>query len=182
MFIVRSMVLNMVLATGRGISQWKFAMLWLVSYVFLLRMPSEALPMARGGEAGDEDVQSVLCLRKGILYLKLKRRKNRPRGSLLSRACTCAASERLCPIHVLWHGFFKDLPVGAQPWAEVSPGDARREIRSVLEVLQVHDAEKYGTHDFRRGHAKVEDRISSSYTVVACILFMSRTCRMLAFH
>ena len=145
--------MNMVLATNRGHSQKLFAMLWLVAYTFLLRVPSEGLPMSRG-EAGDEDGQSVLWLRDNILFLKLKRRKNRQRGSLLSRACTCAASELMCPVHVLWHGFFMHLPVGAQPWASVSPSDARRELRRTLEFLRVPDADMYGTHDFRRGHAK----------------------------
>jgi hypothetical protein len=154
MFIQRSMVMNMVLATNRGHSQRQYAMLWLAAYAFLLRVPSEGLPMSRG-ETGDEEGQSVLWVRKEILYLKLKRRKNRPRGSLLSRACSCAASEVMCPVHVLWHGFFKNLPVGAQPWAGVSPNDAIRELRGTLEFLRVPEANKYGTHDFRRGHAKV---------------------------
>ena len=59
MFIQRSMVMNMVLATNRGHSQRHYAMLWLAAYTFLLRVPSEGLPMARG-ETGDEEGQSVL--------------------------------------------------------------------------------------------------------------------------
>ena len=38
----RTVVVNMVLAVQRGLEDQAFAMLWLVSYLYLLRLPSEA--------------------------------------------------------------------------------------------------------------------------------------------
>ena len=69
MFLQRTAVRNMVLATSKCVEELRFAMLWLVAYTFLLRVPSEvcartvhggrgrfhffscvqALPMCRGG-------------------------------------------------------------------------------------------------------------------------------------
>ena len=54
----------------------RFAALYLVCYVFLLRCPSEALPMVVAGGSAEEDQQSVICL-NGVeqeLVLKLRRR------------------------------------------------------------------------------------------------------------
>ena len=58
------MVFNLVIST----LDKNLAMLWLVSYTFLLRVPSEALPMAKGdadaAAAGNQ--QSVLFLENGV--------------------------------------------------------------------------------------------------------------------
>ena len=48
MFVQRSILFNMVLAVARGLEVSNFAFLWIAAYMFMLRVPSEALPMARG--------------------------------------------------------------------------------------------------------------------------------------
>ena len=151
-----------------------FANLWLMTYAFLLRMPSEALPMARGDVSQPLDEQSVFYLKdSNTVCLKLRCRKNRMRGSTLERTCCCAAFPEMCPVHVLWHGFFAHLAYGEQPWAEISASEARLHLRQTLLKLRVRqclcllgfllrlclhmqfpNAMLYGTHDFRRGHAK----------------------------
>ena len=94
MFIQRTMVRNMFLSAERGLLTVRMAMLWLVSYLFLLRVPSEALPMIRGDSVLAQSNQSTMYLDdEGKLCLKLQRRKNRPGGSLLRRNCSGAA----CP-------------------------------------------------------------------------------------
>ena len=40
--LVRAIVTNMVYSVQRELEEQRFAMLWLVSYLFLLRLPSEA--------------------------------------------------------------------------------------------------------------------------------------------
>ena len=60
----------------------------------------------------------------------------------------------MCPIHVLWHGFFAKLDVGAKPWAQFSAGFANRSLRGALLELKIPNAPSFGTHDIRRGHAK----------------------------
>ena len=64
MFIQGNMVLNMVLAVDKGIESKCMAMLWLVSYTFLLRVPSEALPMVKG----DAVIADASC-EQSVLYL-----------------------------------------------------------------------------------------------------------------
>jgi len=58
----------MLAAVTAGVETESFAMLWLVAYVFLLRLPSEALPMEKG-EASElrPGGQAVICLEVGVL-------------------------------------------------------------------------------------------------------------------
>ena len=60
----------------------------------------------------------------------------------------------LCPVHQLWDKFFKNLEIGEAPWADISPCKLRSVMRECLQRLRVPEALRYGTHDFRRGHAK----------------------------
>ena len=158
MFIQGFMILQLIRAAVKRNRDTEFAMLWLAAYTFLLRVPSEALPMAKGDVILSEwpgTEQSVLCLQdENTLCLKLRSRKNLPRGTVIKRACSCAASVHLCPVHVLWHGFFAKLELGAKPWAHFSAGYANKSLRGALRELKVPHAEIYGTHDIRRGHAK----------------------------
>ena len=100
----------------------------------------------------------------------------------MKRMCSCEGirfgspygEDNLCVVHSLWYGFLANLAVGAQPWAQCSPAQARFDIRDRLRRLQawtavassslcarpaicakVPAAESYATHDFRRGHAQV---------------------------
>ena len=68
MFIQGNMVLNMVLAVDKGLESKSMAMLWLVFYTFLLRVPSEALPMVKGDAvlADASCEQSVLFLENEV--------------------------------------------------------------------------------------------------------------------
>lgn len=157
MFIGKTFVTNMVAAVPRGLEELSFAMLWLLTYVFLLRLPSEALPTCRGEpvSAMASAQQSVIWRDGDDICLRLLRRKNRPHGSgIFRRGCSCAGGKNTCPVHALWDRFFAKLPVGAQPWADVSPNFARERVRAVLRNLDVPNANLYGTQDFRRGHAE----------------------------
>ena len=56
-----------------------------LAYAFLLRLPSEALPLVVGPCS-----ESSSLFREGdTLVLELKRRKNKPKGSRLVRFCIC---------------------------------------------------------------------------------------------
>ena len=197
MFLQRTHVRNMLVAVTRGIKTERFAMLWLMAYVFLLRVPSEALPMEKGkasevpssGQAVfylevskraycialKQPTCRVLCQDAKTVRLDLKSRKNRQAGSVLRRVCCCSSMPEMCPVHVLWHSFFAKLEVGERPWADVSAGDALAHLRETLRLLLVHIAKHirhclpprnsqmqvdgahlFGTHDLRRGHAKVQ--------------------------
>ena len=125
----------------------KEAMLFLASYVFMLRLPSEALPLrARTGSMH-------LTWEGGQVLAVLQRRKNKPAGSRLVRQCWCKSSPMTCPLHVLWK-WAEKAPAGALLFAGVTEHSALVTLRMLLRSLAVPRACEYRTHDFRRGHAK----------------------------
>ena len=89
MWIQRSLVEAM-MTHAIGVPEHRhYATLFLISYAFLLRVPSEALPMVAARPDSIPDTQSALYLDGESLVLKLKSRKNKRAGSTLVRYCTC---------------------------------------------------------------------------------------------
>ena len=129
-----------------------FGTLYLLAYVFLLRLPSEALPAVFCEGAVGSEAQSVLTLEGCELVLRLKRRKNRPGGSTLRRKCWCRSSPTTCPIHVLLPAFQGSQ--GVALFAGITACAALSVLRRLLGELGVAGHEQYGTHGFRRGHAE----------------------------
>ena len=129
-------------------------MLFLVTYVFLLRLPSEALPIVRSGSGlADNGVeQAQIYMEDNTLFLKLAQRKNKPDGSLLRRECWCNDCKFTCPIYVLW-AYFEKLDLGCRPFFGITPACALGTLREMLLTLKIVDAIMYRTHDLRRGHA-----------------------------
>ena len=128
-------------------------MLFLVTYVFLLRLPSEALPIVRGGVGwADNGEQSVVYLENGELCLKLAKRKNKRNGSLLKRACWCSSCKLTCPVHNLWP-FFEEYALGGKPFAGITASKALSKLRAILTAIGMEKATSYRCHDLRRGHA-----------------------------
>jgi hypothetical protein len=153
MFIKKDMLYNLVRRAEPNSRDYEFAMLWLVAYAFMLRLPSEALQIQK--DVGSEftcgnhiylDSSETVCL-------YLSSRKNKLRPSIVKRSCTCAGIAALCPVHELWFGFLEHLEIGHKPWASISPNFARAKLRATLCNIAVPNSELYGTHDFRRGHA-----------------------------
>ena len=144
-FIQRAMVKQLVATASESHVAQLYAMLWRASYVFLLRVPSEALMMRRGGEnvttGPNEWQKSVLFFDESTseLCLKLHRRKNKERGSVLKRVCSCSSgTPELCPVHVLWEKFFKSMEPGTAPWwMGINAGEARTQLRNSLQAMQV---------------------------------------------
>jgi hypothetical protein len=105
MFIQGYMIRQLIMDGEKRRREQSMAMLWLAAYTFLLRVPSEAVPMAKGDAVASEwpgNEQSVLFLQdENTLCLKLLRRKHMMRGTVIKRTCSCKNSVRLCPIHVL---------------------------------------------------------------------------------
>ena len=90
LFLCRQQIESMLrwAETEEDVTHSAMAMLFLVTYVFLLRLPSEALPIEVGRVPGKQQ-QAVLEMDDGKLILTLMRRKNRPAGSKLERTCWC---------------------------------------------------------------------------------------------
>ena len=147
----------MIFAVNRNMETLSFAMLWLTAYTWLLRLPSEALPLCVGSpDMQDAGRKQTLIWRDGdVVSLRLLRRKNRPQGSgTMQRMCTCVGNTHTCVVHTLWDKFLGRMPVGSQPWQGISASEALLRLRRVLGYLQVPDAESYRTQDLRRGHAE----------------------------
>ena len=129
------------------------AMLYLTAYVFLLRLPSEALPIVTGVVGVGHGLQAIVLVENDCISLRLARRKNKAEGSFLKRYCWCSECEATCPVHVLGK-YFSEFPVGAKPFACFTPATALSVLRGFLDRGDVPEAKLYRTHDLRRGHAR----------------------------
>ena len=134
-------------------SEIAVGMLFLASYIFLLRVPSEALPICIGGVGEAVEQQSVVLVNESEVVLRLARRKNMPGGSTITRRCWCKDCALTCPVHVLG-AFFKSCEPGSQPFVAIAAHQARSFLKTWLFGLGVADAHLYRPHDLRRGHAR----------------------------
>ena len=140
-----------------GFETRQLATLWQLSYAFLLRVPSEALPMRKGTPVGQRahQCQSLIWREDDCVCMRLLRRKNRPHGSgVMRRKCSCPGASRFCLVHYVWDGYVANLEEGEQLFEGISDGFARTRLHALLRQLAVPDAELYRLHDFRRGHAE----------------------------
>lgn len=101
MFIQRHMVEDMLTWSENNEDVRKYALLFLLSYSFLLRTPSEALPVIAGADGNETGSNAVLFKDGQQLVLVLRRRKNKPGGSRLARQCTCHKSAISCVYHLI---------------------------------------------------------------------------------
>ena len=128
-------------------------MMYLTCYVFLLRLPSECLPIVVDGVGVRDGEQAVISVTDDKLILHLARRKNKPEGSVLTRTCWCSKCPATCPVHFLG-AFFAGLGGGQRPFARFTPSVALCQLRMLLNWMQVPQAKYYRSHDLRRGHAR----------------------------
>ena len=144
----------------------RFGTVFLLSYVFLLRLPSEALPTVCALSGRQPVAQSVLRLEGDELVMCLQKRKNRRLGSTLRRRCWCRTSAITCPVHELAKmvDWSSDRPL----FEGMSSGEALRGLRRILQEMAEPEAAHYKTHDLRRGHA--EDLRASGATLREILL------------
>ena len=129
--------------------EWtEHSLFFLMAYSFLLRVPSEAIPVTAGS------VGPCMLAREGnFVVLTLARRKNRPNGSRLARGCWCKESPLTCPLCLL-SPLLVNAKAGGKLFPNVTTSNVNHVLRSMLAELGIPNAERYRTHDFRRGHAK----------------------------
>lgn len=152
----RQSVENMMQVAKGQADNMIFGILFVLSYVYLLRLPSEALPLrVRTGPCN-------VNLEGDEVVITLQRRKNKPGGSRLARGCRCRASPLTCPVHVVWPAV-KDLPDGALIFPGITANKARDRLREFLHAIGQRHAARYWTHDLRRGHAK-DMQLSGKWT------------------
>jgi len=144
------------------VPQYKvFAHLFLLAYSFLLRLPSEAVPVTAGGDSAWS-----LKMEGPELVLTLRRRKNRPHGSVLRRRCCCRQSKVCCVVHV-FGPILQASGLGQRLFRGVTANSALRTLREMLGRIGLLDADNYCTHDFRRGHA-LDLQLSGEFLHWAC--------------
>ena len=130
----------------------ELAMLFVASYAFLLRLPSEGIPMAaHTAPAGCQT--PVLSVGESSVTLWFPTRKNKLWPSQQVRACWCRSCTLTCPVHVLG-AYMRALPAGTQPFAHIRASQALLALRELLAELHIPNAGVFRTHDFRRGHAE----------------------------
>ena len=104
------------------------ALIALIDWPCLLRIPSECLPLRRQQAGEDLDSEerparrAVICLSRAKLVIKLNRRRHMASGSRLVRACTCDEyagdslelhiPQLLCLVCQLWPAIRQRAPVG----------------------------------------------------------------------
>ena len=134
----------------------RFCMLFLITYVFLLRLPSEALPIVRG-RSGFADYgmkhKAVVSLVDDGLQLRLSHRKNISKECIPKRPCWCKSAHYLvCPVHVIWP-YIEGFEEGQSIFGGITPSAARTTLRRYLAWIGKSDAMKFRTHGLRRGRA-----------------------------
>ena len=148
------------------------AALWLTAYTWLLRVPSEALPLTvtEGEPASSTEPQAQFqCTASGnvgawsqprafifqvaiwkendLICVRLGSRKNRQGGSgVMKRACTCPGNPKICPVHWLWEKVLAHVSPGTQPWGGSSADAERKCIREVARQLAVSKLKPPPTH------------------------------------
>ena len=123
------------------------SMLFLVTYVFLLRLPSEALPLRAG--TGEHRI----TVEGDCVVVSLPRRKNRNAPCKLVRGCWCKSHPKLCPRHVVGEWAMSHQG-GSGLFGGITGSSALACLREMLGVLGVERSHEFRTHDLRRGHAK----------------------------
>lgn len=125
----------------------EMATLYVVARLFLLRVPSEALPLEYDGS------HSRLELIGNAAIITLYSRKNSRVPSVLKRTCVCTNEGRaLCAVCAL-----KDYAAGSRRTGrlfDVSYNSFLRYLRKDILNAGIDDSHSYGTRAFRRGMAR----------------------------
>ena len=135
----------------------EFANFALVCWEFLLRVQSEAIPMLAGTS---EDATHLPQGRHSGLWvdganqlcLRLARRKNRPSGSFLRRACVCATRGRsMCAVHRM-QAHLAAKQVAAPLWS-FTPASALHTLKRLLVLVKEPQSAAFTLKAFRAGRA-----------------------------
>ena len=156
------------------------ALIALIGWPFLLRVPSECLPL-RGQQAG-EDLDSeerlarraVIGLSGAKVVIKLDRRKHMASGSRLVRACICDdyspdslelhIPQLLCPASQLWPAIRQRTPVGELLFPGWNGKRVLSDLRGFAAEREWPRGARLGTHSFRIGAAKAALEAGGSFS------------------
>ena len=118
-----------------------------VSRHFLLRVPSEALPMEWHGQHSKLELSATSCT------LTLAKRKNRNTPTSLTRTCCCSDSGRsLCSVH--WLLEIRRVSDGGTGVFSLNKSHLVRMVKELAALAGIDGAQQLGTHSLRRGMAQ----------------------------
>ena len=143
----------------------EFGRLGYVSYLFVLRLQSEALPIvyAFDGEPllsrSGPFAKSTMGLRRvnneDRLVLRLAFRKNTRSVTIALRPCFCTdggiVPRALCPIHAFWTAVTAHTRPGEFLFPTYRPRNLTRVLRRALSNAGVSEGHRFTPHCFRRG-------------------------------
>ena len=113
---------------------------------FMFRVPSELLPLS---------YERCLEVDGGrTLQVELKRRKNRPQGSVLRRSCRCPEDKLMCPVHAVRELLRVQRRQRKGPMFFVTPAAFTKGLRRHAEAAGLVRAQQRCSHEFRRGTAR----------------------------
>ena len=160
-----------------------FAQLAYISFLYALRVPSEALVLRRSFL--DDDLTGFAPIQYkaliGIrgpaghecLVIRFSRRKNLPNGCILSRPCFCKlearSARRLCPVHAIWPAIAARVRCGEMLFPGYTTQNVNTTIKAVLAKLDIPQAELYTSHGFRRGAAQELKERGCQWPIVASL-------------
>ena len=141
-----------------------------ISWLFLLRVPSECLPLVRQKPFERMDPDSVLQspavigLEKDCLVIKLHRRKHMAGGARMVRGCICDryppgsleihVPQLFCPTCVLWGAICRRVRAGQMLFPGLTGPLFTDKLRRMARSLGYEKAERLGSHSIRRGAAR----------------------------
>ena len=133
--------------TAMGEGSLEVAALMAIARHFLLRVPSEAIPLEWEGS------HSSVTIRDSTATITLTTRKNVVVPSVLERDCCCATSgRRLCSVH--WLMTLKAQSQGQARVFTIGEAEFRRKVESIAVIVGASTGSRVGTHAFRRGMAQ----------------------------
>jgi hypothetical protein len=130
------------------------AVIYVLAAAFLFRVPSELLPLLFDNLQQHSQVREITVEGRPALEISLLKRKNRPQGSVLVRACTCPRETLLCPVHALSLYVRSQGRLRQGKVFSVSCTGFTRQLREDLADLAVERPEDYSSQSFRRGTAQ----------------------------
>jgi hypothetical protein len=143
------------LAHGEG--NMAAIILYVLAYVFMMRVPSELIPLRNGGVGltgvAETTFLSTIQRNDSEVRIVLKRRKNAQKGDIVRRDCSCHLVKQLCPVHVVVP-MLMAYGSGCRIFEGFTPAAATRMLRKHLVALKVVGAMTYTLHSFRRGAAQ----------------------------
>ena len=145
----------------------EFGRLCYLAYVFILRLPSEALPAIRASPSADllkrsplpDEIQALIGSRffpgnSERIALKLKTRKATRGGAILMRPCFCDGDDLggkgICPVHDFWPAVCSASLWGEPLFPTLRSRNINRILKGMFRSMGVEEANAYSTHAFRR--------------------------------